>query len=334
MASTPEAEAGEPLLSVAELVTVFATARGVVLAANGVSFDIAPGETVGLVGESGSGKSVTCRSILRLVPAPGQVVSGSIRFDGRELLDLPLKEMAAFRGKEISMIFQDPMASLNPVFTVGEQIAEPLRIHRGLSRRSARAEAVRLLDRVGIPGARERVNSYPHEFSGGMRQRVMIAVAISCKPRLLLADEPTTALDVTIQDQILSLLVGLQEEQRMAILLVSHDLGVVAQTCDRVAVMYAGFVVEQGTAKELFARPLHPYTAALLRALPEAGAGKGRLAAIRGQPPDLHELVDGCPFAPRCEYRRDECGEITMELVRVGGGRRQTACPFAAEIGL
>jgi oligopeptide/dipeptide ABC transporter ATP-binding protein len=315
-------------------VTVFATARGVVLAANGVSFEIAAGEAVGLVGESGSGKSVTCRSILRLVPEPGHIVAGSVSFEGTELLDLSSREMGKLRGKEISMIFQDPLASLNPVFTVGEQIGEPLRIHRGLGRRAARAEAVRLLERVGIPRARERVNAYPHEFSGGMRQRVMIAVAISCKPKLLLADEPTTALDVTIQDQILSLLLGLQQEEGMAVLLVSHDLGVVAQTCDRVAVMYAGFVVEQGAATELFARPRHPYTAALLRALPEAGFGKERLAAIPGQPPDLNDLAGGCPFAPRCGYRREACATISMELVAVAGESRQTACPFAEEIKL
>jgi peptide/nickel transport system ATP-binding protein len=316
------------------LVTMFATSRGVVLAANDVSFDVGPGETVGLVGESGSGKSVTCRSILRLVPAPGEVVSGSIRFDGRELLGLSAREMSSLRGKEISMIFQDPMASLNPVFTVGEQIAEPLRIHRSLGRRAARAEAVQLLDRVGIPAARERVNAYPHEFSGGMRQRAMIAIAISCKPKLLLADEPTTALDVTIQDQILSLLLSLQQEEGMAMLLVSHDLGVIAQTCDRVAVMYAGFVIEQATARQLFARPRHPYTSALMRALPEAGLGKERLTSIPGQPPDLNDLPSGCPFAPRCDYRRSACGEVSMQLVVVDRQGHQSACPFFETTGL
>jgi oligopeptide/dipeptide ABC transporter ATP-binding protein len=324
---------GEPLLAVSDLITMFATPRGLVLAANGVSFEVNAGETVGLVGESGSGKSVTCRSILRLVPDPGEVVGGSIRFAGRDLLGLSKREMRHLRGRDISMIFQDPMSSLNPVFTIGDQIAQPLRLHRNLGRRAARAEAIRLLDRVGIPGARQRVNAYPHEFSGGMRQRVMIAIAISCKPRLLLADEPTTALDVTIQDQILSLLLGLQKEEGMAILLVSHDLGVIAQTCDRVAVMYAGFVVEQADVRELFSQPRHPYTAALLRALPEAAVGRGRLESIRGAPPDLGDLEPGCPFAPRCEYQRAACREVPMTLAPIAGRPQQTACPFNEEIG-
>jgi oligopeptide transport system ATP-binding protein len=325
---------GGVLLSVRDLVTVFPSAAGAAVAANGVSFDLRAGETMGLVGESGSGKSVTCRSILRLVPEPGQIVAGSVLFRGLDLLTVSRHELRSLRGAEISMIFQDPMSSLNPVYPVGDQIMEPLRIHRGMARKSARTEAVALLDRVGIPSPRERLESYPHELSGGMRQRVMIAIAISCRPKILLADEPTTALDVTIQDQILSLLLELQVQEGMAILLVSHDLGVIAQTCDRVTVMYAGYVVEQAATAELFDRARHPYTAALLRALPELDSERGtRLLPIRGQPPDLTTLPAGCPFAPRCDHAREACAEVSMALVGAGPGHL-TACPFHEEIGL
>ncbi len=328
----------EPLLSVRDLVTAFPAVDGAAIAANHVSFDLSLGETMGLVGESGSGKSVTSRSILRLVPEPGEIIGGSIRFGGRDVLDLSEREMRAIRGAEISMIFQDPMSSLNPVYPIGDQIVEPLRIHRRMNRRQARAEAVSLLDRVGIPSARERVDSYPHELSGGMRQRVMIAIAISCRPKLLLADEPTTALDVTIQDQILNLLLELQREEAMAILLVSHDLGVIAQTCDRVTVMYAGYVVEQATTEALFERPRHPYTVALLKALPELAAERTdrRLVPITGQPPDLTRLVPGCPFAPRCEFVEPDDPsrrEVSMELLRAEPDHL-TACPFHREVGL
>ena len=318
------------LLSVRNLVTVFPTQAGLAIAVNNVSFDVRAGETLGLVGESGSGKSVTCRSILRLVPEPGQIVGGSIDFDGQEVLSLSRRELRALRGSQISMIFQDPMSSLNPVFTIGDQITEPLRQHRGMSRQQARREAARLLDRVGIPSARERLRAYPHELSGGMRQRAMIAIAISCRPKLLLADEPTTALDVTIQDQILSLLRELQDEEGMAIVLVSHDLGVIAQTCSRVAVMYAGHVVEETDTLELFASPEHPYTVALLEALPELAIQRGdlRLAPIQGQPPDLLDLPPGCPFSPRCPHVRPACAEVSMELVALPGRPHATACPF------
>jgi oligopeptide/dipeptide ABC transporter ATP-binding protein len=316
-------------------VTVFPTRSGVAVAANGVSFSIAAGETVGLVGESGSGKSVTCRSVLRLVPRPGEIIGGSVRFDGRDVLALSSRELRALRGAEISMIFQDPMSSLNPVYTVGDQLTEPLRLQRGLSRRAARAEATQLLDRVGIPSPRERLSAYPHELSGGMRQRVMIAIAISCRPKLLLADEPTTALDVTIQDQILSLLLELQAEEGMAILLVSHDLGVIAQTCDRVCVMYGGYVVEQAPTVELFGRPKHPYTAALLKAVPEFALEQEgrRLTPIPGQPPDLVDLPEGCPFQPRCAFARPDCVEVPMALELVGP-QHGTACPFHEDAGL
>jgi oligopeptide/dipeptide ABC transporter ATP-binding protein len=325
-------------LTVRELVTVFPARRGVVVAANHVSFDLRPGETMGLVGESGSGKSVTCRSLIRLVPEPGEIINGSVLFDGEDLLQMPTGRLRSLRGREISMIFQDPLASLNPVYSVGDQIGEPLRIHRKMSRRQAREEAVSLLDRVGIPSARKRLDAYPHELSGGMRQRVMIAIAISCRPRILLADEATTALDVTIQDQILSLLLDLQRENGMAILLVSHDLGVIAQACDRVTVMYAGYVVEQASTPGLFDRPRHPYTLALLKALPELAAERadGSLVPIRGQPPDLATLPPGCPFAPRCEFAESDNEsrrEVPMELEEVEPGHL-TACPFHAVIGL
>jgi peptide/nickel transport system ATP-binding protein len=322
---------GRPLLAVDDLVTAFPTRTGVAVAANHVSFSIAAGETLGLVGESGSGKSVTCRSILRLVPRPGEILGGSILFDGNDVLALSPQELRAMRGAEISMIFQDPMSSLNPVYTVGDQITEPLRMHRGMGRKAARDTAEQLLDRVGIPSPRERLDAYPHEFSGGMRQRVMIAIAISCRPKLLLADEPTTALDVTIQDQILALLLDLQAEEGMAILLVSHDLGVIAQTCDRVCVMYGGYVVEQSPAADIFERPAHPYTSALLRALPEfAVEHEGRrLTPIAGQPPDLASLPEGCPFRPRCAFARPACAEVPM-LLEPAGPQHSTACPFAA----
>jgi oligopeptide/dipeptide ABC transporter ATP-binding protein len=320
------------LLSVRDLVTVFPARGGVAVAVNGVSFDLRPGETLGLVGESGSGKSVTCRSILRLVPDPGEIVAGSIRFQGREILTLSRRELRALRGAQISMIFQDPASSLNPVFTIGDQIAEPLRQHRGLGRRRAQAEALRLLERVGIPSARERLHAYPHELSGGMRQRAMIAIAISCRPKLLLADEPTTALDVTIQDQILSLLLELQAEEQMAIVLVSHDLGVIAQTCDHVAVMYAGYVVERAETRDLFASPAHPYTTALLESLPELAISTGgKLVPIAGQPPDLVDLPGGCPFAARCRHSRPDCAEVTMQLVAAGEAH-VTACPYSDEV--
>jgi oligopeptide/dipeptide ABC transporter ATP-binding protein len=328
-------DTGRPLLSVRDLITVFPSRERIVCAVNGVSFELREGETLGLVGESGSGKSVTCRSLLRLVPEPGQIIGGSIEFDGQDILTLSRRDLRAVRGSQIAMIFQDPMSSLNPVFTVGDQIVEPLRQHRGMGRREAQREAVDLLDRVGIASPRERLRAYPHELSGGMRQRAMIAVAISCKPKLLLADEPTTALDVTIQDQILSLLLELQEAERMAIVLVSHDLGVIAQTCDRVAVMYAGYVVEEAATTDLFAAPKHPYTAALLDALPELAQERGdrRLVAIKGQPPDLADLAPGCPFAPRCRFVRPACSGVSMDLIPIAGHSHSTACPFSETLG-
>ena len=314
------------------LSTAFPGAEGAVLAAADVSFSLAERETKGIVGESGSGKSVTLRSLIGLVPEPGRVIGGEVRWNGRDLLGLAAGELRAIRGREIAMIFQDPTSSLNPVFSIGDQIGEILRLKLGLGRRAARARTVELLDHVGIPAAATRVEAYPHELSGGMRQRVMIAVAIAARPKLLLADEPTTALDVTIQDQILALLAELQHEFGMAMILVSHDLGVVAENCDSVAVMYAGHVVEDAPAVTLFRSPSHPYTSALLRALPSirTAGRRGRLPQISGQPPDLARLPPGCPFRPRCRGSRDACTEVTMELEAAGPGQ-VTACPFWRE---
>jgi oligopeptide/dipeptide ABC transporter ATP-binding protein len=324
-------ELAAPLLDVVDLHTAFPGARAPVFAARGVSFAVEQGRTLGIVGESGSGKSVTLRSLIGLVPPPGLVVAGEVRWRGRDLLRVPARELRRIRGREISMIFQDPTSSLNPVFTIGDQIAETLRVKLGASRREARAQAVELLDHVGIPAAASRLAAYPHELSGGMRQRVMIAIAVACRPALLLADEPTTALDVTIQDQILALLAELQQEYRMALVLVSHDLGVVAEACDSVVVMYAGHVVEEAPAERLFAAPAHPYTRGLMRALPtlepRRRGERGRLEQIPGQPPDLAALPAGCPFRPRCPYAREACAEVPMTLEPAAGGHL-TACPF------
>lgn len=321
------------LLEVRNLHTAFPTSQGSVLAASGVTFSLAARETKGIVGESGSGKSITLRSLLGLVPEPGRVVEGEVLWGGRDLLQLPQAELRAIRGREIAMIFQDPTSSLNPVYTIGEQISEMLRVKLGMGAREARARAAELLDHVGIPAAKTRLGAYPHELSGGMRQRVMIAIAIACRPRLLLADEPTTALDVTIQDQILSLLADLQDEFGMAMILVSHDLGIVAQNCDSVAVMYAGHVVEDAPASTLFGSSRHPYTIALLKSLPSirSPGTRGRLPQISGQPPDLARLPEGCPFRPRCPSSRDACASVTMQPETVGPAHR-TACPFTGEL--
>jgi oligopeptide/dipeptide ABC transporter ATP-binding protein len=323
----------EPLLDVVDLHTAFPGVHGPIFAARGVGFRLEAGRTLGIVGESGSGKSVTLRSLIGLVPPPGLVVAGEVRWRGRDLLRLAPHELRRIRGREISMIFQDPTSSLNPVFTIGDQIAETLRVKLGATRREARERAVELLDHVGIPAARMRLAAYPHELSGGMRQRVMIAIAVACRPALLLADEPTTALDVTIQDQILTLLTELQQEYRMALVLVSHDLGVIAETCDSVVVMYAGYVVEEAVAETLFAVPAHPYTLGLMRALPtlRRGEERGRLAQIPGQPPDLAALPAGCPFRPRCPYARDACAEVPMTLEPAVSGHL-TACPFHGDM--
>jgi peptide/nickel transport system ATP-binding protein len=320
----------EPLLRVRDLKTYFVTEQGggTARAVDGVSFELFPGETLGIVGESGCGKTVTSLSILRLIPEPpGHIRPGSfIEFEGRNLLTMEPRELRAIRGNEIAMIFQEPMTSLNPVFTVGDQIAEAAIVHQGLSRRKARARAIDMLRLVGIPDPTERVDHYPHQMSGGMRQRVMIAMALICHPKLLIADEPTTALDVTIQAQIIELLERLQAELGMAVMLITHDLGLVAGSADRVVVMYAGQVVEQASTAALFARPLHPYTEGLLASVPRLDAsatrarGGGRLHAIPGQVPAATAWPPGCRFHPRCPYAWDRCRHEEPPLLDAGGG--------------
>jgi peptide/nickel transport system ATP-binding protein len=311
---TPDVEPGRAILEIDNLQTHFFTAAGVVRAVDGVSYRVRSGETLGVVGESGCGKSVTALSILRLVAdPPGRIVGGTIRFAGANLLDLRESEMEGIRGNDISMIFQEPMTSLNPLLTVGRQISEAIALHRGLSQRDARAQAVEMLRRVHIPEAERRVDAYPHQLSGGMRQRVMIAMAVSCDPKVLIADEPTTALDVTIQAQILELMRELQERLDTAIILITHDMGVVAENADRVVVMYAGKKVEEASAEALFERPGHPYTKGLLGSIPNlevaahANARRPRLNEIKGMVPSLADLPKGCTFAPRCAFATAEC---------------------------
>jgi oligopeptide transport system ATP-binding protein len=306
------------LLAVHELRTSFFTRAGVVKAVDGVSFHVAAGEALGLVGESGCGKSVTALSIMGLVAPPGRVLSGRIEFEGRDLVAMREAERQRIRGDRIAMVFQDPISYLNPVQTIGRQVAEPLRLHRGTGERAGRARAIELLELVGIPNPSSRVDAFPHQFSGGMRQRAMIAMALACEPSLLIADEPTTALDVTIQAQILDLLQRLRRELGMALLLITHDLGVVAGIVDRVNVMYAGRVVETAGVERAFGDPRHPYTEGLMRSIPRIDRPiRGRLEAIPGVPPDLVTSPPGCSFAPRCRYAVDRCASDapTLELV-------------------
>src|SRR5436190_1892003 len=312
------------LLEVKNLATHFPTRAGLVRAVDGVSFHLDRGELLGLVGESGCGKSMTALSIMRLIAPPGKIVRGEVLFEERNLLKLSNTEMRDVRGNDIAMIFQDPMTSLNPVFTVGEQIAEALRLHRHLSRKAARAAAIAAMHEVSIPDPALRADDYPHQLSGGMRQRVMIAMALACDPKVLIADEPTTALDVTIQAQVLELLNNLRRTRDLAVLLVTHDLGVVAEVADRVAVMYTGKIVEESPVNELFARPKHPYTEGLLRSVPRltTGAAKKepRLQTIEGAVPRLTALPPGCHFEPRCPYRMPRCREQDIPLYPVGNG--------------
>ncbi len=321
-----------PLLEVRGLVTEFRTRAGVLRAVDGVSFSIAAGETLALVGESGCGKSVTAFSLMRLVAdPPGRVAAGEVLFEGRDLLKLPDAQLRAVRGDRMAMIFQEPMTSLNPVMTVGDQIVEAIRQHRPVSRREALARAVALLEEVRIPDAGRRAADYPHRLSGGMRQRVMIAMALACEPRLLIADEPTTALDVTIQAQVLDLIDTLKARSGLAVLLITHDLGVVAQHAQRVAVMYAGRIVEEAETAALFAAPAHPYTEGLLASIPRPGARAERLREIPGMVPSLAEMPVGCAFAPRCERAQARCGTERPALEpRAGGGR--VAC-FVPGVG-
>ena len=306
------------LLEVEDLRTHFPTRAGLVRSVDGVSFHLDEGELLGLVGESGCGKSITALSIMRLIAEPGKIVGGSIKFKGEELTTASAERLREIRGNDIAMIFQDPMTSLNPVFTVGEQIAEALRLHRNLDKKAAKQAAIEAMREVSIPSPERRVNDYPHQLSGGMRQRVMIAMALACDPELLIADEPTTALDVTIQAQILELLDELRKTRKLAVLLITHDLGVVAEVADRVCVMYTGKIVEESGVDEIFAKPKHPYTQGLLRSVPkltEEGIERAvRLETIEGTVPSPTNLPDGCHFAPRCQFRMDRCvqGEIPL----------------------
>ncbi|HEY7627517.1 MAG TPA: ABC transporter ATP-binding protein [Ilumatobacteraceae bacterium] len=320
----------DTMLEVDHLNVKFFTRRGVVHAVRDVSFTVARGESLGLVGESGSGKSVTAQALLGLTELPGKVTSGDVRWKGQSLVDNAESTLARVRGNEIAMVFQDPMTSLNPVFTIGMQITEVLRRHRGMNRAEARSRAVELLDLVGIANPAQRVKQYAHEMSGGMRQRVLIAMALACEPELLIADEPTTALDVTIQAQILELIAELQERLGLAVLLITHDLGVVAGLCDRVAVMYSGKIVELAKADELYANPGHPYSAGLLRSTPRLDLVMPRLVSIEGSPPDLVTPQAGCSFAPRCAMAITQCLEETPGLKTHPNGRK-VACWRAFE---
>ena len=311
-----------PALAVDDLRVDFYTERGWITVVEGVTFQLRRGETLGLVGESGSGKSVTSMACMGLIPdPPGRVINGSVVLSGTDMVTLSKRQLEDRRGNDIAMIFQEPMSSLNPAFTIGDQIVEVVRRHRGTSRREARERAVEVLELVGIPGARRRLGSYPHEFSGGMRQRVVAAMALACEPDVLIADEPTTALDVTIQAQILDLFRSLQSELGMAILFITHDLGVVADICDRVAVMYAGQIVEEGDVFQMFDAPHHPYTRALLGSMPQVGGQAERLSSIAGSPPEPWALPTGCRFAPRCEFATDACRAEPVELTDAGLGR-------------
>ncbi len=315
------------LLDVRNLKTEFHTQDGIVHAVNGVSFTVDEGETLGLVGESGCGKSVSMLSVMRLIPMPpGKIVSGQVLFQGRDLVQVDDEEIRSVRGNKIAMVFQDPMTSLNPVLTIGTQISEALELHLGMTKEQARKRSVELLKMVGIPEAENRLDDYPHQFSGGMRQRVMIAMALSCSPQLLIADEPTTALDVTIQAQIVDIVKRLKRELGMAVIWITHDLGVIAGLADRINVMYAGFVIESAATKELFGNPLHPYTLGLLGSIPRLDeAVKAKLTPIEGLPPDLIDMPKGCPFYDRCRYRTDKC-ENENPALELGAVRHWVAC--------
>jgi oligopeptide/dipeptide ABC transporter ATP-binding protein len=308
-------------LSVRDLRVQFWTRRGTVHAVNGISFDVAPGETLGIVGESGCGKSVTSLALLGILPRAGRVPSGTAMFGGRDLLKLSDRELRRIRGREIAMIFQDPMTSLNPVLTIGRQIREALETHFGMKKREAEARAAELLDRVGIPTAKQRLRDYPHQFSGGMRQRAMIAMALACRPKLLIADEPTTALDVTIQAQILDLLRELVSEEGTALILITHDLGVVAGMCERVNVMYAGLFMETAGAEQLFGSPRHPYTLGLLESIPRLDAPRReQLKPIPGAPRDMLRAPSACPFQPRCRFEVESSRREVPPLVKLEAG--------------
>ena len=307
------------LLEVKDLKTYFYTDEGVVKSVDGVSFSVDKGETLGVVGESGCGKSITSMSIMQLIGKPGKIVNGEIDFKGEKLLNKDKEEMRKIRGKEIAMIFQEPMTSLNPVYTVGQQIMEAVLIHEDMTKEQARERAIQMLDLVKIPDAEKRLNSYPHEFSGGMRQRVMIAMALSCNPEFLICDEPTTALDVTIQAQILNLINELKEKTGTAVMMITHDLGVISEVADNVMVMYAGQVVEYTDVDTVFEKPLHPYTQGLISCIPKLGGQEEKLSTIKGMVPSFNDMPEGCLFCPRCEYAKDICRKERPELVDLDG---------------
>ncbi|HKR58489.1 MAG TPA: ABC transporter ATP-binding protein [Pyrinomonadaceae bacterium] len=320
------------LLEVSDLRTYFHIEDGLLKAVDGISFALKRGETLGIVGESGSGKSVTNLSLIRLVPSPpGEIVSGKVVFSGQDILKLSEAEARKIRGRRIAMIFQDPMTSLNPFLKISRQLMEMTQLHLGYSKSKAYEHAIKMLETVGIPDARQRVDDYPHQFSGGMRQRVMIAMALSCKPELLIADEPSTALDVTIQAQILELIKKLKEETGTSVILITHDLGVVAGMTDQVIVMYAGRLFEQAPTRELFAMPGNPYTKGLLRSVPDPSSEQGKLYQIPGQPPDVAHLPPGCPFAPRCERAEEICSQEFPPLVQLNANHH-SLCHFASEV--
>jgi oligopeptide transport system ATP-binding protein len=326
-------EVGEVLLEVENLSVEFDTDAGIVRAVTDVSFSVAAGETVAIIGESGSGKSVTAMAVMGIVPSPpGRITSTAIRYRGRDLSVEKESRRRKVRGEQIAMIFQDPLAALNPVYSVGWQIGESLRVRRGWSRKDAKERAIELMDFVEIPEARRRVNDYPHQFSGGMRQRVMIAMALSLEPAILIADEPTTALDVTVQAQIIGLLERLQEETNMGLILITHDLGVVATVADRVHLMYGGRLMEKATADEFYAAPAHPYARALMGSIPRISGGSKRLVTISGQPPSLVQVPTGCSFHPRCPYAQERCRVEIPELRRIAGYAGEVACHFSEDL--
>ena len=322
------------LLEVNDLRTYFYTLEGVVKAVDGVSFEVEEGETLGLVGESGCGKSVSALSLMRLIPdPPGKIVGGEINFQGEDLLKVGMDDMRHIRGAQISMVFQEPMSSLNPVLTVEKQLTETLRLHKGMSKPVARRESIELLTKVGIPDPERRVSQYPHQFSGGMRQRVMIAIALSCDPKLIIADEPTTALDVTIQAQILELMKALTHESGVALIIITHNLGVVARYADRMNIMYAGKIIERGASREIYRNPRHPYTVGLLKSVPRLDLPRrAKLDPIEGQPPDLVNLPEGCAFRARCPWAVDKCAIDIPPLMQVGE-THWSACWKADDLG-
>ena len=321
----------DPLLEVKDLRTEFPTSDGIVHAVNGISYTVMPGEAVGLVGESGCGKTISALSVLQLVPKPGRIVGGQAIFDGQDLLKMHEEQIRRIRGNEVAFIFQDPMTSLNPVLSIRTQMTEPLMLHKGMDQAAADKKAIDLLDLVEVPAARTRLRDYPHQFSGGMRQRVMIAMALALKPDIIIADEPTTALDVTVQAQVMQLLADLQQEMRMGLILITHDMGVVADVADKICVMYAGNAVEQADVYQVYESPAHPYTKALLESIPRVDQKGQQLTVIKGLPPALVSPPPGCAFHPRCAFARDNCKVDVPPLYTVPGGR-SSACHYWEEV--